>query len=131
MTPTEFMRTYEAAANAHDLAATLGLIADDAVYLFSDQTSHIGKEAIREVIRSNFDSIRNETYSIHELRWLAVSEDVAACVYAFDWSGEIDGQPTGGGGRGTSVLRRIEGEWRVAHEHLSRGALAAPQSSSR
>jgi uncharacterized protein (TIGR02246 family) len=123
MSPTEFMRAYEAATNAHDLDATLALIADDAVYLFSDQSSHIGKEAIGKALRANFAAIRNETYSIGEPRWLALSDDVAACVYTFDWSGEVDGGPAAGSGRGTSVLRRIDGNWRVAHEHLSRGGL--------
>ncbi|MGO9234611.1 MAG: nuclear transport factor 2 family protein [Methylocella sp.] len=54
---------------------------------------------------------------------MAASEEVAACVYEFGWSGEIDGQPASGSGCGTTVLRRIEGTWRVAHEHLSRGRL--------
>ena len=121
VTPTEFMRAYEAATNAHDLEATLALIAEDAVYLFSDESVHVGKEAIRKVLAANFATIRNETYGIRDLRWLVVSEDVAVCLYAFDWSGEIDGRPVSGGGRGTSVLKRSDGAWWVAHEHLSRG----------
>jgi uncharacterized protein (TIGR02246 family) len=123
MSPTEFMRGYEAATNAHDLDATLALVADDAVYLFSDESSHIGKAAIGDALRANFGAISNETYRIADLRWLAVSDEVAACVYRFEWSGEIDGKPAAGSGRGTSVLRRIDGSWRVAHEHLSRGGL--------
>lgn len=123
MQPTEFMRAYEAATNAHDLAGTLGLIADDAIYLFSDRSSHIGKKAIGEALEANFNSISSETYRIHEIRWLAAAQEIAACVYRFEWSGEIDGKPASGSGRGTTVLRRIEGNWRVAHEHLSRGGL--------
>ncbi len=117
------MRAYEAATNAHDLEGTIALIADDAVYLFSDQSSHFGKDAIRTVLQANFAAISNETYRISDLRWLAESGDVAVCVYAFDWSGEIAGKPASGSGRGTSVLRRVKGSWRVAHEHLSRGNL--------
>lgn len=123
MSPTEFMHAYEVATNAHDLEGTLALIADDAVYLFSDQSSHIGKDAIRIALQVNFDAISNETYRIHDLRWLAASNEVAVCIYAFDWSGEIDRKPAGGSGRGTSVLRRVDGNWHVAHEHLSRGYL--------
>lgn len=123
MSPTEFMRAYEAATNTHDLEGTLALIADDAVYLFSDESSHVGKAAIRAALRANFDAISNETYRIHDLRWLAASDEVAACIYSFDWSGEIDGKPAGGAGRGTSVLRRVAGDWRVVHEHLSHGGL--------
>ena len=125
MSPSEFMRAYEAAANAHDAASIMELIADDAVYLFSDQSSYFGKEAIRKAIEANFDAIKNEIYGIRNLNWVAVSEEVAACVYEFDWSGEIDGSPAAGHGRGTTVLRRIDGHWRVAHEHLSRGRLGS------
>ena len=32
MSPTEFIRAYEAAANRHDLEAMLAMIADDAVF---------------------------------------------------------------------------------------------------
>jgi uncharacterized protein (TIGR02246 family) len=123
MLPAEFMRVYEAAVNARDLEAALELIADDAVYLFSNQAAHVGKEAIRNAIQANFDTIKNETYRIQDMRWLAATEELAVCVYAFGWSGEINGQPASGSGRGTSVLRRIQGNWRVAHEHLSRGRL--------
>lgn len=123
MTPDEFMRRYEAATCAHDLVGTLELIADDAVYLFSDRTAHIGKLAIRDALAGNFASIRNETYAIVGLRWLAVSEAVAVCVYEFRWSGEINGEVASGSGRGTSVLRGDGGRWLVAHEHLSSGGL--------
>src|SRR5882762_6841013 len=117
MSPTEFMRAYEAAANAHDLDATLKLIAEDAIFLFSNESSHVGKDAIRKAIQANFDTIKNEKYRIQNLTWLAISEEVATCAYDYVWSGEIDGQRAGGNGRGTTVLRRIEGNWRVAHEH--------------
>ena len=123
MTPSEFMQAYETVLNAHDLEGTLAMIADDAVVLFSNETSHVGKDAVAKAIGGNFEAIKLETYRISGLRWLAESDDVAACVYAFDWAGEIDGQPASGSGRGTSVLRRVDGEWRVAHEHLSRGGL--------
>ena len=123
MTPDEFMQTNEAATRAHDLEATVGMIADDAIYLFSNKTSYVGKEAIRSVLQTNFELIRAETYAIHGLKWLASSGDVAACVYEFAWSGEIDGKPASGNGRGTTVIRRIGSHWQVAHEHLSAGPL--------
>ena len=70
MTPDEFMRAYEAATCAHDLEATLSLVADDAVYLFSNRSSHVGKEAIRQALLANFETIKAETYSIRRLKWL-------------------------------------------------------------
>jgi len=119
------MLAYELAANAHDIEALLGLIADDAIYLFSNQTSHIGKTAVRKAIQANFDAIEGETYRIQQLKWLANTEDVAACVYEFNWSGKVNGKPASGHGRGTTVIRRDDGRWKVAHEHLSSGRLAA------
>jgi ketosteroid isomerase-like protein len=117
------MRAYETTTNAHDLEALLELIADDAIYLFSDRSSHIGKASIGRAIQINFDAIEGETYRIQHLKWLATSEDVAACVYEFDWSGRIEGKPASGAGRGTTVIRRMDGRWKVAHEHLSSGGL--------
>lgn len=120
----EFMREYEQAANAHDLERSLSLIDDDAIFLFSDESVHVGKAAIRRAFRKNFDTIESETYSVSNLTWLAATEDVAACVYDFAWSGTIGGQPASGSGRGTSVLRSTRGEWKIIHEHLSRGRFA-------
>jgi len=115
------MREYEAAANRHDLQAMLAMIADDAIFWFSDQSAHVGKLAIASAIQSNFDAIKNEQYRIENLNWLAASDDIAACVYEFRWSGEVNGKPASGGGRGTSLIRRIDGKWRLVHEHLSPG----------
>ncbi|MEO6012788.1 MAG: DUF4440 domain-containing protein [Devosia sp.] len=123
MPPVEFMRLYESRTGAHDLDGTLALIADDAVYLFSDGSSHVGKAAIAKVLASNFNSIIDETYAIRDLSWLATSGDIAACVYTFHWSGTIDGRPASGNGRGTSVLKRNGDGWLVVHEHLSKGGL--------
>jgi ketosteroid isomerase-like protein len=117
------MRAYETVLNAHDLEGTLALIADDAVFLFSNETSHIGKNAIAKAIADNFSAIELETYEISGLRWLAESEDVAACAYEFRWAGEIGGQAASGRGRGSNVLRRVNGSWRIVLEHLSRGGL--------
>jgi ketosteroid isomerase-like protein len=125
MTPSEFMLEYESAGNRRDLDALLAFIADEAIFLFSNQSAHVGKNAIRKAIQSNFETIKAEKYRISGLTWLATSEDLAVCVYEFDWSGEIDGAAVSGSGRGTSVIVRVEDAWRVVHEHLSRGRLQA------
>jgi ketosteroid isomerase-like protein len=124
VTPEDTLAAYTAAALAHDLDAVLSFVAGDAVYLFSNETCHAGKPAVRAAIARNFEAIRNETYGIRKLRWLARTEDLAVGVYEYEWSGEIDGEKTSGGGRGTTVLRRRGDGWEIVHEHLSRGALA-------
>jgi ketosteroid isomerase-like protein len=121
VTPEETMRAYEAAARDHDLDALLPLVADEAVYWFSNESSHVGKPAVERAIRSNFESFHAETYEIDQLRWLCQTEDVAVCVYRFRWTAVIEGQPAAGSGRGTNVLRREDDRWLLVHEHLSRG----------
>lgn len=128
MTPHEAMRSYQQALLARNLDQTMALIADDAVYLFSNETSHIGKAAIERAIDFNFQTIRNETYEVRGLHWLVNGEAMAACVYQFHWTGEINGQEMSGNGRGTNVLRREDdGSWKIVHEHLSKGKLGTTQ----
>jgi uncharacterized protein (TIGR02246 family) len=106
---------------AQDLNGMLELIADDAAYFWSSGDALFGKAAIAKGLQRNFSAIRNDTYETFDLTWVAKSDDVAACIYAFRWTGEIDGKAVGGKGRGSTVLRKVDGEWRVAVEHLSAG----------
>ena len=121
MTPDEFIREYETSASEHGLEHTLSLIDENAVYWFSNETCHVGKEAIEAAIRHNFETIKEENYRISDVVWLAQSSDSAACIYRFDWSGKIDGAPVSGSGRGTTVLARRGDSWVIVHEHLSQG----------
>lgn len=120
----EFMREYEKATNSHNLNLTLSMIDEDAIYFFSDESVHIGKDAIQKVLRRNFDLIKNEKYGLENITWIALSTEVASCVYDYSWSGKINGEFASGSGRGTSVLRYSTEGWLVVHEHLSRGKFA-------
>ncbi len=42
MTPEQFLKEYETSNGKH----TLGMIAEDAVYWFSDGTQHVGKQEV-------------------------------------------------------------------------------------
>jgi len=107
---------------AKDLDGTLALIADDAVYFWSNGAAMFGKIAIAEGLRANFLGVDNDTYDVSDLVWVAESVDVAACVFQFHWTGTMDGQSVSGRGRGASVFRRVDAEWQVVHENLSNGA---------
>jgi len=54
MTPYQFMREYESSGRVGGVEHTLRLIDGDAVYWFSDGTSHVGKAANERVIRSKW-----------------------------------------------------------------------------
>lgn len=121
MTPAEFLDEYAKSGRIGGVERTLRLVDDNAVYWFSDGTSHVGKSAVERAIRRNLEAIKDETYRVSDVTCVAQSSELAACIYRFDWSGLIRGNPTSGSGRGTSVLVRDGDSWVVVHEHLSRG----------
>jgi uncharacterized protein (TIGR02246 family) len=114
-----FMAEYERAANSHDVRRVLPLIAEDAVYWFTDG-SYRGREEIAGALERTFAAIQDEAYEITELEWVTVTDEIAVCRYRFSWRGVVDGQSSSGRGRGTNVLVKRERAWRVQHEHLSR-----------
>lgn len=118
MSPQDFMHEYERLTNTHDFANVAPLLADDAVYWFSDG-SFEGVAEIRGAFERTWAIIQNERYAISDVRWFWQSDDSAACMYSFSWHGTVDGAPAEGSGRGTSLLRRDAGRWQVVHEHLS------------
>ncbi|WP_329254425.1 nuclear transport factor 2 family protein [Streptomyces sp. NBC_01478] len=115
---TAFMGEYERANNSHDIERVVPFVADDATYWFSDG-SYQGIEAIRSAIEKTFATILDEVYAIREVEWPVLTADFAVCRYRFAWTGVIDGASRSGQGRGTNVIARRDGGWRMLHEHLS------------
>jgi uncharacterized protein (TIGR02246 family) len=113
-----FLRKYEDACNSHDFSNVRGLLADDAVYWFSNG-SYIGTDEIEKAFVTTWNKIKDETYSISDVRWISLDENSAVCTYQFTWKGIIDGKPQQGTGRGTNVLIKHESQWSIIHEHLS------------
>jgi len=122
MKSIEFLRNYETASAAHDLELVMEMIDDEAVYFFSNETTHIGKGAVQKAIQANFDRIKMESYELRNVDCLFETDKAAVCLYEYHWSGEIDGNLYSGSGRGTSVMRRDGKSWKVVHEHLSKGS---------
>jgi ketosteroid isomerase-like protein len=121
VTPAETKREMVRRMNAKDLPATMELIADDAIYFWSNGSAMFGKTAIAEAMQANFDGIGDDTYGVADVTWLVETEAVAACVFSFHWTGKVDGKEVPGRGRGASVLKRVGGAWRIVHENLSQG----------
>jgi ketosteroid isomerase-like protein len=121
MTPLETKRELVRRMSAKDLAATMELIADDAVYFWSNGAAMFGKDEIAEGLKTNFAGIEDDTYDVHDVVWLAEDAETAACVFRFEWTGMMNGQAVSGRGRGATVLKRVAGQWRVVHENLSQG----------
>lgn len=122
LSPAEVKAELVKRMGAKDLSGTLELIADDAVYFWSNGTTMFGKDAIAEGLDDNFRAIEDDTYDVHDVNWLVESPDAAACVFRFEWTGLTDGKPARGRGRGSSVFRRGPLGWQIVHENLSNGA---------
>jgi ketosteroid isomerase-like protein len=113
-----FMKAYEEGNNSHDVERVAPMITPDATYWFTDG-SYSGLAQITTAISETFRAIQNETYQISELEWIYVTTEHAACRYRFAWTGLVGGQLRSGEGRGTNVLTKHEGFWKIHHEHLS------------
>lgn len=116
-----FLRNYEQATNSHDFSKIKPLIAENSVYWFSDG-SFEGLNAIQKAFEETWDKIQNEIYSIRNVRWISIADNQAVCVYEFHWTGKIEGKKLRGVGRGTNVISKTNGKWRMLHEHLSKNS---------
>lgn len=104
--------------NTHNFDAVAPVVQKQAVYWFRDN-EYSGIDAVRASFDATWAIVKDERYSVHDVRWLARTPDTAVVLYGYCWSGLVDGKPRSGGGRGTNVLLLDQGAWRVAHEHLS------------
>jgi ketosteroid isomerase-like protein len=111
------LATYIEKLNTHSWDQIAPHVATDAVFIFTEDT-FVGKAAAKRAFEKTFKLIENEVFSLHDIAWTVVTHDVATCRYEFRWKGLISGQEASGGGRGTSILRKVDGCWLIAHEHL-------------
>ena len=118
MTPAEFLHEVEQKTNTHRFEEVAPLIADNAIYWFSDG-SFYGKAAIKGAFERTWVWIQDEQYAIEDVQWLVDDESAAVCVYTFRWQGVVEGSQAQGMGRGTSVFQKVNDRWQVIHEHLS------------
>ncbi len=115
---TAFLRAYVDATNSHDFATVRPLLTADAVYWFNKSESQ-GLEAIQKNFEASWSYLPDEVYGIENVKWLSIEKNSAACLYEYTYQGTHAGKPVKGRGRGTSVLVKQNGNWKVAHEHLS------------
>ncbi|WP_047457700.1 nuclear transport factor 2 family protein [Rhizobium rhizogenes] len=118
MRPDDVLKLYETKIKLQRFDELAPLIANDAVFWFSDG-SHCGLKEIRAAFERTWEKSQEEVYWLEDLRWIAVGDDAASCIYTFHWKGLWDGKAFEGKGRGTTVLQKRSGEWKITHEHLS------------
>ncbi|TPN82902.1 YybH family protein [Aquimarina algicola] len=120
MNPEEFIKSYERALGTQDWKIIEPLIFENVSVTFSNGEVHIGKENVQKAFEKNFSIIKNEKYTIENIKWLVKDKKYAVYLFEFNWTGIIDGESRSGNGIGTSVLIKESARWKLLTEHLGR-----------
>jgi uncharacterized protein (TIGR02246 family) len=117
----ELLERRAAATRAKDVDGATALFAHDVVtFDVVEPLQHLGVESVRQRAADWFASFDGPIgYELHDVR-VAVEEHVAfaSCVYKV--SGKLQaGDELGMWVRATFCFHRIDGEWRITHEHDS------------
>ncbi len=113
-----FIKKYETLTNAKKFEPLRELIDENAIYWFSDG-SYYGLKAIREAFERTWKVLKDEVYSIADITFLIQTETSAVYYYTFKSETKVKGINSIFKGRGTNVLSKIDGNWKIIHEHLS------------
>ncbi|PRY00365.1 ketosteroid isomerase-like protein [Pontibacter ummariensis] len=113
-----FIKDYVDATNSHDFDTVEPLLLAEAVFWFNKSESQ-GIDAIRKNFESTWGYLPDEVYGIEKVKWLSIEKNSATCIYEYTYQGTHEGKAVKGRGRGTSVLVKKRGKWRISHEHLS------------
>lgn len=113
------MREYERATATKDFSVVAPLIDPGAFYRFTDG-DFVGIEAIREAFNATWQRIKDEVYTLSNIRAIVWNNDLASVTYDFTWEGEVDGTHKSGKGRGFNTLaRNAEGKLVIWNEILT------------
>ena len=105
-----------------DIKAALARLTDEVVFFYSNGATIVGKDAFSALMTTSWKVVENDEYQSAESTWVAQTDDAAAVVYSFAWSGTARGTEIGANGRVAQAFsRQPDGSCRVTHEHLSNG----------
>jgi ketosteroid isomerase-like protein len=117
--PEHFLSQYEAALATQDWNHVAPLVHDDVSVTFSDGSVHIGINEVQKALERNFSMIKGDTYSMSDVQWVKRDRETAVYLFGFQWTGYINGKFASGAGRGTGVLTKHDGVWKLIVEHLA------------
>jgi ketosteroid isomerase-like protein len=103
-------------AAAKDLDAVMDKIADDVVsYEHNEPLEYVGAAAVREVCRAGFEFQGGDfRWDIPDLK-VIVSGDIAVA-----WGlNHMRSDTYDAWSRGTRIFQRIDGRWKMIHQHVS------------
>ena len=114
-----FLTAYEEAINRKDLEQVMSLLAKDAIFSSPNADSLKGRSSIRNALEEAWKDGQEETLALHEREWTLATYWTSVCTYQFTVEGRLKDQHQRCEGHRTAVLRRLDGSWRILHEHSS------------
>ena len=118
----EFLNRFEAVAAKEDFNLICDMIDEQAVFRFNDG-DFVGRQAIQAVFEKTWrgdPSVKKIRFYLSDVVVLTTDHSTASATYTYHWEGSQAGREFKIRGRGTRVLRRENGQFRIVHEHLSR-----------
>jgi len=113
-----FIHQYVVATNSHNFENVRPLLQSNAVYWFN-QIESKGLQEVEASFNKSWNYLPDEVYGIEDVIWLSVDKRSATCIYTYTYRGTHNGKAVQGQGRGTTILVKENGNWQIAHEHLS------------
>lgn len=117
-----FLHAFERRADREDFALIREMIDEHAYFRFNDG-DFVGRDAIQAAFEKTWrrdPSVTKARFYLSDVTVLTVDERTAAATYTYHWEGAVDDRPFAIRGRGTRVVVREGGAFRIVHEHLSR-----------
>ncbi len=118
----QFLNRFEALAEKEDFNLIRDMIDEQAVFRFNDG-DFVGRQAIQAVFEKTWrgdPSVKKVRFYLSDIVVLTTDHSTATATYTYNWEGSQAGREFKIRGRGTRVLLRENGQFRIIHEHLSR-----------
>lgn len=118
----QFLNHFEALAAKEDFSLIRDLIDERAVFRFNDG-DFVGRAAIQAAFEKTWrgdPSVKKARFYLSDIVVLSTDRATATATYTYHWEGSQGGREFKIQGRGTRVLVREGGQFRIVHEHLSR-----------
>lgn len=112
------LEKYIEATNSHDFKNVLPYIDEEAVFWFT-KDQYIGISEVERYFNNTWSLIKDEVYSISDVTWIVLEENVSVCLYLYHWEGYYRDNFVSGYGKATNVFRKKNGKWLLVHEHLT------------